>query len=311
MFAATTQTNETGQRLGYACICTKLRQSKPPIFTSRGCIRKTLDAKGPEYIGSLALQNATDLLKVLEWNEARGIRFFRISSDIIPWKTKVDISQIPQWPSISEALFRAGEYARNHGHRLTFHPDHFVKLASLDDAYAAESCLELEMHSMILDIMGYVEASPENKLNIHMGGTYGNKRASMERWASRYMMLTPRCRARVTIENDDRPNSYSVRDLVYLHAICGVPITFDLHHHKFCDGGLSAQRAMDIALGTWPPGIRPVVHWSESQEGRRPHAHSDYVSGPIIVFGRDVDVMIEAKMKEESLLRFTTCLTRI
>ena len=35
------------------------------------------------------------------------------------------------------------------------------------------------------------------------------------------------------------------------------------------------------------------------------------VSGPIHVFGRDVDVMIEAKMKEESLLRFTTCLTRI
>ena len=35
---------------------------------------------------------------------------------------------------------------------------------------------------------------------------------------------------------------------------------------------------MHAAIATWPPGIRPVVHWSESQEGRKPHAHSDYVS---------------------------------
>ena len=31
-------------------------------------------------------------------------------------------------------------------------------------------------------------------------------------------------------------------------------------------------------MATWPKGVRPVVHWSESQEGRIPHAHSDYIS---------------------------------
>jgi len=258
------------------------------------------------YIGSLALQNARDLLTILQWNEAHGIRFFRMSSDILPWNTVVDPRFLPQWPDIADALAEAGTYARAHGHRLTFHPDHFVKLASPDDAYAVQSCLDLEMHSLVLDAMGYVTASPENKLNIHMGGVYGNKRDSMDRWASRYRSLSDRCRARVTIENDDRPNSYSVVDLLYLHATCGVPIVFDFHHHKFCTGGISAQRALDIAMGTWPPGIRPVVHWSESQEGRKPHAHSDYVAGPIDVFGKDVDVMIEAKMKEESLLTYTT-----
>jgi len=272
---------------------------------SRTCIKKTIESKGQNYLGVLALQNAKDLMTILQWNESRGIRFFRMSSDIIPWKTKYDIREDPVWPDISRHLFEAGEYARRYGHRITFHPDHFVKLASLDDAYAVESCLDLEMHSVVLDAMGYVDATPENKLNIHMGGVYGNKKESMDRWASRYKSLSPRCCARVTIENDDRPNSYSVADLLYLHSICGVPIVFDFHHHKFCNGGLSTRDALDLAISTWPEGIRPVVHWSESQEGRKPHAHSDYVKGPIDVYDRDVDVMIEAKMKEDCLLQYT------
>jgi hypothetical protein len=42
-------------------------------------------------------------------------------------------------------------------------------------------------------------------------------------------------------------------------------------------GGLSEEEAFKAAVKTWPPGVRPVVHWSESQPGRKPHAHSDYV----------------------------------
>lgn len=59
-------------------------------------------------------------------------------------------------------------------------------------------------------------------------------------------------------------------------------------------------------MRTWPPGVRPVVHWSESQAGRKPHAHSDYVRGPVGLHGLEgaVDVMIEAKAKERALLAY-------
>ncbi len=53
---------------------------------------------------------------------------------------------------------------------------------------------------------------------------------------------------------------------------------FDFHHQKFCPGSFTAKQAVHAAVATWPQGIRPVVHWSESQEGRKPHAHSDYVA---------------------------------
>jgi len=299
---AETPAAKTGSNpLGYACICTYLR--KRGVFMSRTCRKKTIEEKGVSVIGDLALANCKDLLTILKWNEANGIRFFRMSSDIIPWKTEYDIRLDPQWPDIQVALREAGEYARAHGHRLTFHPDHFVKLASKDAAYAETSKRELEVHSLLFDEMGYTEASPFNKINIHVGGAYGDKMGTLQRWSARYLELSERCRARVTVENDDRPNLFSVTDLMDLHKMCGVPVVFDFHHHKFCNGGISAEEALDLAMTTWPVGVVPVVHWSESQEGRKPHAHSDYVTS-IDCLGRRVDVMIEAKMKEAALLQF-------
>ena len=73
-----------------------------------------------------------------------------------------------------------------------------------------------------------------------------------------------------------------------------------------CAGDWSEEEAFFAALETWPKDVRPAVHWSESQEDRKPHAHSDYIQGPMNLHGKeaDVDVMIEAKCKERTLLRF-------
>jgi UV DNA damage endonuclease len=283
-----------------------LREAKPSVFMSRGVTKKTIAEKGTTVVGERALANCRDLLRILQWNEAHEIRFFRMSSDIFPWMGIHDVEDTPSWPQIRVALEQAGAYARAHGHRLTFHPSHFVKLAATDETLARQSMAELEVHSQILDLMGFETASPYNKINIHVGGVYGDKATTLQRWASRYMGLSERCRARVTIENDDTPSGFNVKDLVGLHRQCGVPIVFDFHHHKFNSGGWSVTEALDAAMETWPDTITPVVHWSESQEGRKPHAHSDYVTD-ICVHGRTVDIMIEAKCKERALLRHRKC----
>ena len=46
--------------------------------------------------------------------------------------------------------------------------------------------------------------------------------------------LSENCRKRLAIENDDKANMYSVKDLLTLNARIGVPITFDFHHHVSC-----------------------------------------------------------------------------
>lgn len=69
-------------------------------------------------------------------------------------------------------------------------------------------------------------------------------------------------------------------------------------------GDMTQEEAFKAAIATWPAGVRPVAHWSESQAGRPDFAHSDYVRGPFNMYGleRDVDLMIEAKCKELALL---------
>lgn len=98
-------------------------------------------------------------------------------------------------------MSKAGRIARTFSHRVTFHPSHFVKLASEDEGTVTRSIADLEFHSQILDAMGYLPASPENKLNIHIGGTYGNKEATMERFVANFGRLSENCKRRLTLEN--------------------------------------------------------------------------------------------------------------
>ena len=64
---------------------------------------------------------------------------------------------------------------------------------------------------------------PARAARKQVGGAYGDKSAALARFAATVATLSPRCRARLTVENDDRPNLFSVSDLLPLHAACGAP----------------------------------------------------------------------------------------
>ena len=87
----------------------------------------------------------------------------------------------------------------------------------------------------VLDLMGF-EPSHWNKINIHIGGVYGDKLATLVRFAQNFERLSVNCKARLTLENDDWPRGFAVKDLLPLSRRCGIPIVFDFHHHKFCSG---------------------------------------------------------------------------
>lgn len=146
---------------------------------------------------------------------------------------------------------------------------------------------------------------------------YGSKDKTISRFAQTFDRLSDHVKARLTVENDDTGNSYSVDDLLDLHDLTGIPITFDFHHHRFCPGTMSKHQAFEAAISTWPTNVRPVVHWSETPEcpKRRkshPHSHSNFVYGPINIYGRemDVDVMIESKAREAALLLYRDFLAK-
>ncbi|HEU4469701.1 MAG TPA: UV DNA damage repair endonuclease UvsE [Flavisolibacter sp.] len=285
--------------LGYACINMELAEKG--ITTNKGMIKRTFLEKGPAYAGELAVQNVDALVKILKWNLANGIRVFRITSELFPWASEYQLDQLPQFFRISSLLRQAGQVPV----RISSHPGPFNKLAGTGQALQ-NTIKDLELHSEIFDLMG-LPASHWNKINIHVGGAYGDKEESLKRFALNFKMLSPSLQSRLTVENDDKPGLYTVEDLYKLYETTGIPIVFDYFHHRLHPGSLTEEQAFRLAYSTWK--VRPIFHYSSSRKDKedpaaKKEAHSDWAYEKINTYGKEVDIILETKMKERSVRRY-------
>ena len=305
--------------IGYACINMQLSYPQKyggqpkgvkPITTSRSMIKRTFLSKGVDYASELALANAMDLDKIIDWNILNGYNFFRITSGLAPWKSEYEWEDLKDIFRIKTHLRSAGIKAKTHNLRITSHPGPFNVLTS-PHPHVVDNCVkDLTMHGDVFDMLELTR-TPYNKINIHIGGAYGNKESAMERFCKSFERLPDSVKSRLTVENDDKATMYSVRDLYEgVYKRIGIPIVFDYHHHKFCTGDLSEQQALEMAISTWPEGITPATHYSESRrdeqkdETIRVQAHSDYVYDKIETYGNEIDVMVEAKHKELAVQKY-------
>ena len=333
-------------RYGYCCINQQL--SKQGIRTGRTMIDRKFKLGGMQLASDISLANARDLLTILEWNESQGIRLFRIGSEIFPRWNHYELADLPGIAEITSHLRAAGDYARQHGHRLTSHPGPFHILGSPDPRVVNDSIIGLERHSEMFDLMGY-DASFENLINIHVGATYNDKPGTIYRWLQNYDRLSDSLKARLVIENDDKASMYSVRELhKMLHVEIGIPITFDYWHHTFNTGDLSEEEAFFMARETWTKyGVTQCTHYSESRRREaqvlienmfahhniamedlpnwptfhkqykeftkiKEQAHADFILKLPNTYGVDsLDIEVEAKAKELSwsALGLVTCQT--
>jgi len=290
--------NESPLNVGYACINLTLQADK--ITTNRGMIRKTFAERGMAYASELALRNVQDLLKIVDWNLENGFRLFRISSDVFPWLSEYRISDLPDFAEIRETLEEIGSRPI----RLTLHPGPFNQLAG-QSKVLDNTIQDLESQSEIFDLMG-LAPSHWNKINIHVGGTYGDKSATLARFAQNFKRLSENLRARLTVENDDRPSLYTVTDLVSVYEAVGTPIVFDYFHHSLNPGNQTEEEAFLTAYNTWD--VRPVFHYSDSRKDyedptARREAHADWIYSPVNTYGKEVDIVFESKMKELAILQ--------
>lgn len=271
-------------------------------------IKRTFQAKGREYASELIVQNLQDLVKVLNWNNRNGINLYRLSSNMFPWMSEYEITELPGFDRIANLLSGIGQLAGKFQQRLSFHPGPFNVLASANPEVVDKTIKELDQHAQIMDLMG-LEASPYNKINIHIGTTRsGHKEKAMAAFCEGFSRLSESTRARLTLENDDKEGMYLIQDLYQgVYTQVGLPLVFDFHHHFCHPGGYSQQESLELALSTWPEDIIPVVHYSEPRsftDKRHLRAHSDYIAHQIPHYGHTLDVMLEAKQKECALLEY-------
>jgi UV DNA damage endonuclease len=283
-------------RLGLCCIFVKA-----PIKFRRttATFQSTFQpAEQRRHLAKLCRHNADTLAQALTYCRDAGIGAFRINSQILPLITHpqqgYDILDLPRHQSIIDAYRQCGEFARRYDIRTSFHPDQFVVIASPRPVVRQKSLAELVYHSMIADWVG------ADVINIHAGGAYGDKQISLKRLVSAIKMLPTAITCRLTLENGDR--IYSPADLLPVCRDAGVPLSYDVHHHRCLPDALTIEEATRKALDTWQR--EPLFHLSSPLE-RLPEGvdrrHADYID--MADFPKpwrrlDLTVDVEAKAKE-------------
>ena len=297
------------KNIGYCCIplgCNLDKRKKDHISVNRGMVRKTFDAKGLSYVSELVIENLKDTLKVLDWNLNNHIYIYRLSSDSFPWMSEYEFSDMPKFPAIQTYMRLIGEKIKSNGMRCSYHPGPFSVLASENESVVKKTISELNKHAELMDLMG-LDQNTFYPINIHINTTQPTREEAAQRFVDRFPLLSESCRKRLTIENDDSPNQYSVKMLYdMVHTKIGIPIVFDQHHFNYGPQDQSMEEALKLAHSTW--STRALTHMSspktlEDNSGKQT-AHADYIYEEIKTFGLDFDTEIEAKAKDLAVLRY-------
>jgi UV DNA damage endonuclease len=265
------------------------------------------------------------LAAILDYCDDHGIRMYRMATGLAPYASHPDLTRFRAQPQeAAEELGRVGARARHLGIRLSTHPGQYTVLNSEDERIQRLAVEELEVQAELLDGMGL---GSEAVVVLRVGGMAGGVQAAADRFVRGFELLSDAARARLVVENDDR--AFALRDVLAVSERIGRPVVWDiLHHHCHDPDDVPDREALELALATWPPGVRPKVHYStpktaveerKRKVGRRVErtlvlpqlrAHADLID-PIAFehfvteTARDLqfDVMLEAKAKDLALLR--------
>ncbi len=257
-----------------------------------------------ERLIQTAQDNLDCLLKILKFNVRHDLLFFRITSDLIPFASH-PICRFDWHAHFSLKLKEIGRYIKTNNIRISMHPDQFTLINSIDNGVFERSVSELMYHAEVLDSMGLDSSA---KIQIHVGGVYGNKKTSMKRFVKRLERIPESVTERLVIENDDR--NYTLKDCIHISNDTGLPVLFDLFHHQVNNLGEAVGKAFSMFYGTWKPrdGL-PMVDYSSLRLEARKGSHAESID--LKRFSEfleetkqyDFDIMLEIKDKEKSALK--------
>ncbi|KAF8828535.1 hypothetical protein HHX47_DHR3000073 [Lentinula edodes] len=297
-------------RLGYACLNTILRNKKPAsdaVFCSRTCRIDSIKKNGMDWVRELGRKNVQDLITMIQWNEDNNIRFLRLSSEMFPFASHPIYGYSLEY--CSSLLAEAGALAKKYGHRLTTHPGQFTQLGSPKPGVIESSIRELEYHCQMLDLMG---VGKDGVTIVHGGGVYDDKPGTIERIKTTIRDTLPQhVRDRLVLENDEL--CYNADDLLPICEELDVPLVFDYHHDALKPSSIPPAAIIKRTNAIFARrGIRPKQHLSDPRPGavtlmeRRAHAdRCERLPDELELegIGIDIDLMIEAKDKEQAVLQ--------
>lgn len=298
------------KNIGYCCINISInsnRSKKDQISVNRGMVKKTFESKGLNYVSELTIKNIDDLKKILEWNLKNNIYVYRMSSDMFPCLGFYKIKDLPNYNLICRKLKECGDFAKKNSFRLSFHPSHFCIIASENQRVIDSAIDELNKNAEIMDIMG-LDQTTFYPINIHIGTTKPSLTDATRKFCESFQLLSDSCKKRLTVENDDSPNQYSVKFLYdNVYKVIGIPIVVDSLHYKCHSDNMRWEDTLRLGISTWK--VKPIVHHSSSAKLHEDPkskliSHADFLYEKFESFDIEVDIELECKQKDLALFKY-------
>lgn len=285
--------------IGYACIHMGSNKTK---FSSIH-----LKTYTNEKLISIIENNLNALEEIIKYNIKNKIKLFRISSDIIPLASH-EINDVEWWNIFNEKLIFIGKLIKDNGIRVSMHPGQYTIINSINKSVIKKSIKDLEFHTRFIECLN---CDSSNKIILHIGGVYSNKRSATDRFIENYMKLDESIKHHLVIENDDK--SYNIQDVLNISKETNIPVVFDVLHHKLNPPDNNLFNQFDWikeCSKTWKKKDgNQKIHFSQSANNYKNGAHSKYIEAQSFLNfynkleSKNIDIMLEVKDKNLSAIK--------
>lgn len=287
-------------RLGYVALSKTIDVTSSHTLTYTNYLKEDNPL---EKIDTLIRLNLNNLKETLIYNIKNDIYFFRITSKLIPLATKKDIN-FDYIEKYKKYYLEIKRIIKNNNIRIDTHPDQFTVLNSTNKDIVNNTIDILKYHYKILNELGI----KEKIIILHIGSSVFGKENSIKRFINNFNKLPKYLKESIALENDDK--IYNAIDVLNICEKLNIPFVLDYHHH-LCNN-INPELDFDRIFKTWK-NINPKIHFSspKSKAKKDFRSHHDYIDlNDFILFlskiknlNYDIDIMLEAKAKDEALFK--------
>lgn len=295
-------------RLGYVALSKALDDvTTSSTITYTNYINKNYNTS---KLLEITKNNLDSLYEIIKYNVKNNFHFYRLTSKLVPLAThdKVDFDYIT--PLLDEYK-KIGKLINDNNIRVDTHPDQYAVLNSMDGKIVKNTVEILEYHYKIMDALGI----KDKIIILHVGSSACGKKASITRFINNFNKLPDHIKKCIAVENDDKV--YNIKDVLELCHKINVPMVLDYHHFICNNEKEDINDYLKEIIDTWD-GKLPKMHFSspKSKLKKEFRSHSDYINKECFIKfinilkkkDKDIDIMLEAKAKDDAVSRLVRCL---
>lgn len=295
-------------RLGYVALSKALDDvTTSSTITYTNYINKNYNTS---KLLEITKNNLDSLYEIIKYNVKNNFHFYRLTSKLVPLAThdKVDFDYIT--PLLDEYK-KIGKLINDNNIRVDTHPDQYAVLNSMDSKIVKNTVEILKYHYKIMDAIGI----KDKIIILHVGSSACGKKASITRFINNFNKLPDHIKKCIAVENDDKV--YNIKDVLELCHKINVPMVLDYHHFICNNEKEDINDYLKEIIDTWD-GKLPKMHFSspKSKLKKEFRSHSNYINKECFIKfinilkkqDKDIDIMLEAKAKDDAVSRLARCL---